>query len=90
MRDWKRDVFTGANKPLQARAVSVFKKALRTGELVRQSCEVCGDPKSHGHHEDYAFPLDVVWLCAIHHRWRHSYGETVEAMRAFVDDAVRA
>lgn len=45
--------------------------AIRAGVIVRQPCEVCGDPKSHGHHEDYSKPLDVVWLCAIHHAARH-------------------
>lgn len=85
--NWKRDVFTGANKRLQPSAVAAFNKALRAGGLVRQPCVICGEPKSHGHHEDYARPLDVVWLCAIHHRWRHTYGETVENMLALREAA---
>ncbi len=47
-------------------------KALRDGTLVRQPCEVCGEPASHGHHEDYAKPLEVRWLCARHHGQRHA------------------
>jgi hypothetical protein len=41
--------------------------ALKRGDLVRQPCEVCGDPEVHGHHPDYDKPLDVLWLCPFHH-----------------------
>jgi hypothetical protein len=41
------------------------------GELIREPCLVCGDTKSHAHHEDYTKPLDVVWLCMTHHRFIH-------------------
>lgn len=47
------------------------RKAVEAGTLVRQPCSVCGDPKSQGHHTDYSRPLDVVWLCALHHAAEH-------------------
>lgn len=34
-------------------------------------CEVCGDPNVHAHHEDYTKPLEVNWLCPLHHVERH-------------------
>jgi hypothetical protein len=46
-------------------------KALKKGILKRQPCVICGNEKTHGHHEDYNKPLDVVWLCSLHHRKRH-------------------
>jgi hypothetical protein len=46
---------------------AVFNKALRDGTLVRQPCEVCGNPKSDGYHANYFKPLDVQWLCHVHH-----------------------
>lgn len=46
-------------------------KAVKNGDLVRQPCERCGDPKSVAHHEDYDKPLDVVWLCQPCHKERH-------------------
>jgi hypothetical protein len=52
-------------------AHAVVNNALRTGALARKPCEVCGDPKSQGHHDDYSKPLDVVWLCPKHHGERH-------------------
>lgn len=46
--------------------------AVKTGELVRQPCERCGTTKDVvAHHEDYTKPLDVLWLCEIHHKERH-------------------
>lgn len=48
-------------------AYRVYHRALRQGELTRKPCEVCGNPKTHGHHEDYSKPLEVRWLCETHH-----------------------
>lgn len=45
--------------------------ALRNGTLVRLSCERCGDVRSQAHHDDYSKPLEVMWLCQLHHRERH-------------------
>jgi hypothetical protein len=43
----------------------------QSGRLKKLPCEVCGNPKSDGHHDDYAKPLDVKWLCRKHHAERH-------------------
>jgi hypothetical protein len=46
--------------------------ALRNGNLKRQSCECCGDPKAEAHHPDYSRPLKVKWLCRTHHKFEHA------------------
>lgn len=51
------------------RAVSL---AIRRGDLVRQPCEVCGNPRVDGHHDDYSQPLKVRWLCRSHHQLHHA------------------
>lgn len=45
--------------------------ALRAGKIERRPCEMCGNRRAHAHHEDYAKPLEVTWLCARHHREVH-------------------
>lgn len=45
-------------------------RALLSGKLAKQPCFICGE-KSEAHHPDYSRPLDVVWLCASHHREAH-------------------
>lgn len=46
-------------------------EAVRRGKVVKKECCVCGEINSQGHHDDYFKPLDVIWLCAIHHKDRH-------------------
>lgn len=53
----------------------LVQRAMRAGTLLRQSCSKCGDANSQGHHHrGYDYPLDVVWLCATHHKEAHSNG----------------
>lgn len=46
-------------------------RAIRSGKLIKQPCVRCGNEKSLAHHEDYDFPLDVMWLCQPCHKQRH-------------------
>jgi ribosomal protein S27AE len=55
----------------RTRAHNAVTRAVRSGKLVRQPCERCGEIKSLAHHEDYDKPLEVVWLCQPCHKQRH-------------------
>lgn len=56
-------------------------EALRTGVLKRQPCEECGAEKTDAHHDDYAKPLEVRWLCRSHHiQWHNKHGEALNAL----------
>jgi ribosomal protein S27AE len=46
-------------------------RAIKNGTLIRQPCVRCGNQKSLAHHEDYDFPLIVMWLCQPCHKQRH-------------------
>lgn len=46
--------------------------ALRLVVLVKEPCEVCGEPKAEAHHDDYSKPYDVRWLCRPCHKAHHA------------------
>lgn len=45
--------------------------ALQSGSIVKLPCFICGSEKTEAHHPSYDLPLDVVWLCSIHHKAAH-------------------
>lgn len=59
--DWKR------RNPEKYKAQKMVFVAVRNGTLKRYPCDVCGNPKSEAHHEDYSKPLEVDWYCKKHH-----------------------
>lgn len=69
-----------ANNTIKRAAHILVANAIRRGELVSKPCEICGEEKSNGHHDNYAYPLDVRWLCDIHHKqWHKENGEGLNA-----------
>jgi hypothetical protein len=78
----RKKVVKAAQKRLRERhpeksfAWNAVSNAVRDGRLARKPCEVCGDPKAQAHHDDYAKPLEVRWLCFRHHR-EGAHGQTV-------------
>lgn len=58
--------------PVRRKAIFLATQALERGNLKPQPCEVCGS-KSFivAHHDDYAKPLDVRWLCRTDHKHHH-------------------
>ena len=58
--------------PEKARAHKAVYRAILAGVIKRLPCAVCGTTKRvHGHHPDYANPLNVIWLCPPHHKKAH-------------------
>lgn len=45
--------------------------AVMVGKIKKQPCEICGEIKTQGHHTDYSKPLDIMWLCTVHHGMQH-------------------
>lgn len=48
-----------------------LRNAVWQGKIIKLPCEVCGDKRSQGHHEDYTKALEVKWLCDKHHKALH-------------------
>ena len=61
--------------PQRERARNIVRRAIRSGTLIKQPC-FCGNTETVAHHDDYAEPLQLRWLCEKHHSrfhktWRH-------------------
>jgi hypothetical protein len=82
---------TEAGKASHARSVVLWKEAnkvrraanvllgnaVKRGRIQKLPCFVCGDIETQGHHPDYDRPLDVIWLCAKHHREAHDLARDI-------------
>ncbi len=54
--------------PERRLAYSRFWNAMRRGKITKDKCRDCDRIDVQGHHTDYSKPLDVIWLCPIHHK----------------------
>jgi hypothetical protein len=63
--------------PVKYKAHNLVNNAIRAGHLKRKPCAEClSTDGTHAHHDDYAEPLNVRWLCAVcHRRWHAENGE---------------
>lgn len=58
------------NNPNKVKAEEITHYAIKRGLIEKRDCEICGR-KAQAHHEDYNKPLEVKWLCSIHHKEAH-------------------
>lgn len=57
----------------KVKAHMLVKNEIKQGRLKKQPCGRCQKTeKVHAHHESYLRPLNVVWLCPMHHKERHA------------------
>ena len=78
-RPGKDNPFYRGGKTAFKRTQSATERAIKKGLLVPQPCEVCGaQGRMHAHHADYNKPLEVQWLCQLHHFEWHSQHKAKE------------
>ncbi len=58
--------------PEKHSAMDKVKYSVKRGVLSQQPCEVCRCHNAQAHHDDYSKPLEVRWLCPLHHQELHS------------------
>ena len=64
-----------AQNPQKRKAQLLLRQAVYKGKIKKGPCEF-PPPHStgfiHGHHDDYSKPLEVRWVCALHHKQIHN------------------
>lgn len=55
----------------QSKCWKLIERLIKQGKLKRKPCLICGNLRSQAHHEDYAKPKEITWLCNKHHRELH-------------------
>ena len=76
-REWrkhgkKRKIKKQVSRKKQRSIHSFVQSAVLNKLITKDPCWICGNTKSEAHHEDYKQPLDVIWLCRLHHKQRHT------------------
>ena len=62
--------------PNKYKAHVIVNNAIRDKKLFKEPCCECGKEDTHAHHDDYAKPLNIRWLCpACHKKWHAEHGE---------------
>ena len=57
---------------IKHRVRSLTRSFIKAGIIIKGCCEICGTVKNvEAHHDDYAKPMDIRWLCRTHHREHH-------------------
>ncbi|HEP6279823.1 TPA: hypothetical protein VDA67_006397 [Burkholderia vietnamiensis] len=69
-----------ADFPERIRAKGQVAAALLAGRIQKTPCFVCGSSEVEGHHPDYSHPLDVVWLCHLHHAQTHKLAADLDRL----------
>ena len=62
----------GISFHLKEFAHKIVRMAIKKRILISKPCEICGKEKVDAHHDDYAKPLEVRWLCRFHHNKHHN------------------
>ena len=72
--------------PVKYKAHAMVNSRIRSGAIIKaDQCECCDSIENlHAHHDDYAKPLDIRWLCPVCHKaWHSKYGEGANAHEQF-------
>ncbi len=61
-----------AKNRVKDRAHNKLHRAVKMGFVFKKPCAVCGAKRNlEAHHFDYSKPLEVIWLCSLHHSAVH-------------------
>ena len=84
-RNRGRIQLAGPEDRKSANASAYVRVYLKRGLITRGQCECCDSWKTQPHHRDYSKPLDVTWLCRVHHLALYGKSFHIQQLREVVD-----
>lgn len=72
--------------PEKTKAHKIIENARRAGKIKYKECVICKSKDTVAHHPDYSKPLEVVFVCRLHHREIH-YKNTVKDISQYVNNS---
>lgn len=67
MREWRKTHPISKEQRFKQNARTYTHVYVKRGKLLKTPCEVCGETEVIAFHSDYEKPLEVRWLCRLHH-----------------------
>jgi len=55
----------------KVKAQKKLQQAVKDKKVMKRACLYCNSTKTVAHHPNYNLPLQVIWVCHIHHRGIH-------------------
>lgn len=71
IRTW---LYKNKDNPIQIKKIKAREKVrgqVISGKIKKQSCLDCNSIETFAHHPNYNKPLEIVWLCRLHHAIEH-------------------
>jgi len=71
-KEYSKKYKSNPDNTIKTIAHDTVNNAIKSGKLIKGPCYICGSTKRiNCHHPDYNKPLDVIFLCPIHHSRLH-------------------
>jgi len=71
MRAWRKDNPLTSEQRFKDNARSYTHVYVKRGKIAKKACNICGELDVQAHHLDYNNPLNILWLCPLHHKLIH-------------------
>lgn len=65
----------------KALARQLINNWIKRGKILRRPCEMCGNPNTTAHHDNYDRPDQVRWLCREHHSEADKKKESLDRIK---------
>ena len=70
-KDYYIDYYKNKERLKEKHCRLIANNYIRAGKIFREKCVICNNINTEAHHNNYDFPLEITWLCKLHHEKLH-------------------